>query len=165
MSASSHRTDELDHCFGSLQQASDAGHRDVEDAIWAIWCEHADPEATAAMITGIGSLSRGELEAARVAFDALVALHPDWAEVWNKRATVRFLLGDDTGSVEDIEATLTREPRHFGALGGLIQIALRNGNPDAALIALERLKQVNPGAPGADELESELRARALKTLH
>jgi tetratricopeptide (TPR) repeat protein len=167
--ASAHRAAELAACFDALRAASaagDAGERErAERAIWAIWCDHADPAAKARMVLGIRRLAEDRLPDGCRIFDRLVAETPDWAEAWNKRATVRFLLGRDAASVADIRRTLALEPRHFGALGGLAQIALRNGNPDAARAALEHLLRVNPGAPGVADLIDTIDRDAPRSVH
>ena len=49
----------------------------------------------------------------------VIELAPEFAEGWNRRATVRYLATDIDGSIADVNATLDLEPRHFGALSGL----------------------------------------------
>lgn len=160
-----HRGEELERWFRMLGQADDAGRQDAEEAIWSIWCDHPEGTARTTMVAGIRQLSDGVIDTARGTFDTLVESFPSWAETWNKRATIHFLAGDDAASVADIARTLTLEPRHFGALGGLVQISLRNGDPDAALAALEQLRRVNPSAPGVMPLIADLRARGQRTVH
>ena len=82
----------------------------------------------------------------------------DWAEAWNKRATLYFLQDRDEESVADIEATLKLEPRHFGALGGFGQICLRQDEPVSARIAFEKALLVNPHLDGVREIVHELGA-------
>ena len=117
------------------------------------------------MAEGIQLLAAGELVEAEALFDELIDHHPKWAEAWNKRATIYFLQGRDSASVGDIYDTLELEPRHFGALGGFAQICMRNGIPDAAQTALERLLAVNPSAPGVAETVAALRQHVPKTMH
>jgi hypothetical protein len=53
------------------------------------------------------------------------------------------------------------EPRHFGALSGLGQIAIRQGEPHLALAAFKAATRVNPHLAGAkaavESLERALR--------
>ena len=76
-----------------------------------------------------------DLERALSLADELIEAAPEFAEAWNKRATIHYLLGDDDASVLDIRETLAREPRHFGAISGLGLIFLRQGDEAAALEA------------------------------
>jgi tetratricopeptide (TPR) repeat protein len=76
--------------------------------------------------------------------DRIIALQPDWAEAWNKRATVFFMMGDKTRSVADIRETLAREPRHFGALAGLGIILQSNGDEKAAFEVFAKALAINP---------------------
>ena len=73
-----------------------------------------------------------------------MAARPDWAEAWNKRATLYYMLGRDEDSVRDIHRTLELEPRHFGALSGFAQICLRAGDRGSALVAFETALRINP---------------------
>ena len=74
---------------------------------------------------------------------------PDFAEGWNKRATLHYLLGDNDSSVADIRETLIREPRHFGAISGLGLIFMRQNNFEAALHAFEQVLIISPGSASA----------------
>ena len=97
--------------------------------------------------------------------DRLVAERPLWAEAWNRRAIVHFLLDDDIAAVADIQRTLALEPRHFGALAGLGQIALRNGDGTAALAAFEQALALNPNLDSLRDALVLLRPPAPGTLH
>jgi Flp pilus assembly protein TadD len=155
----------LSEAFDALARATFAQREEIEQTIWAIWCDHPDEIAKAQMAKAIGHLARAELDDSAAVLETLCSRYPDWAEVWNKRATVHFVQGRDAASVGDIRRTLELEPRHFGALGGLSQICLRNGNPDAARVALEALLRVNPGAAGVAELLATLAKDAPRVMH
>jgi tetratricopeptide (TPR) repeat protein len=151
------RTKRLDALFRDLLK--EAPPRDAEetgDLIWALWTNHDDAAATDAMQKAIGLIVAKETAPARAALDALCDRYPDWAEAWNKRATLAFIELRDADAVADIIETLAREPRHFGALAGFGQIALRNGHPAAALAAYETALALNPHleelAGAADDL-------------
>jgi len=141
---------------GSLPQALDAlfqrlagplapaDAEAVEEQIWALWCGHEHPAALDLLGNAIDLLGTEQLEAAEAMLDRLVARWPDWAEAWNKRATCRFLREHDRAALADIEQTLLREPRHFGALTGLGQICLRQDHPEAAGFAFRAALRRNP---------------------
>lgn len=128
-----------------------------EERIWKIWVEHDDPEVSRFMTVGIASMKRGALQVAYNAFDQVVGMAPDFAEGWNKRATVNYMLGRYGASMRDIERTLALEPRHFGALSGMGLIFEAVGNPKAAADAWEKALAVHPNIPGARRQVEKLR--------
>ncbi len=148
----------LDELFAVLQTSSDPGELSAAHGrIWEIWTNNDDAELFALMEQGIVLMGRRRLGEALEVFDSLVDIAPDYAEAWNKRATVHFLLGNYADSVADVDVTLDLEPRHFGALSGLGQIELQQGDPEAALSAFEAALQVHPHLPGTRELIRQLR--------
>lgn len=127
----------------------------LESRIWKIWLDPPPGrDVAAAWQRGLRTMSLGQGHDAMRAFDSVVALAPDFAEGWNKRATVRYVLGDLTGSVEDIRRTLALEPRHFGALSGLGLIRLAQDRPGEALDAFEAALKIHPNLPGMVNIEA-----------
>lgn len=127
----------------------------LEARIWTIWLEPPPGRGVAtALQRGLRMMALGQGHDAMRAFDEVVALAPDFAEGWNKRATVRYVLGDLAGSVEDIRRTLALEPRHFGALSGLGLIRLAQDRPSEALAAFEEALKIHPNLPGLDNIEA-----------
>ena len=117
----------LDGLFEKLRTGSAEDRAHARGRIWAIWCSHQEDDAVHAMRSAVSALETGNLTNAGATLDAMVTQWPDWAEAWNKRATLRFIEDRDGESLGDIARTLEREPRHFGALGGFGQICLRAG--------------------------------------
>jgi tetratricopeptide (TPR) repeat protein len=152
--------------FRELREtATPAVAEEIQDLIWAHWCDHDEAAANELMQEGIAAMAAEEFEQARSLFDALVGATPDWAEAWNKRATVSFILGDDADSLADIVRVLEREPRHFGALSGFGQIALRNGFVHEAIVAFEAAIAINPHLRGVGALIADLKRDRARVLN
>jgi tetratricopeptide (TPR) repeat protein len=135
--------------FARLKSAgSDSEARVVEAIIWQIWSVSADDEVNAMMQRGLQAMTDGSPKQALTVFDAMVQRSPYFAEGWNKRATVYYILGDFEASVGDIERTLQLEPHHFGALSGLGQIYLALDRDEAALKAFEAALAIDPHLNG-----------------
>ena len=135
----------LDRLFAVIQTSDQPGQaRAAEQLIWSIWLETADPDHSAIMDRGVDAMRERRLQDALTEFDELVAAAPDFAEAWNKRATVHYLLGNLDESIADVEETLSLEPRHFGALSGLGQIQILKQDDVAALDAFEQALAVHP---------------------
>jgi tetratricopeptide (TPR) repeat protein len=123
----------------------------VEQSIWAIWTGAGDEKLDGLMERGLRAMNARDARAALAAFDELVEAAPEFAEAWNKRATLHWLLGNHARSVEDIAATLALEPRHFGALSGLAMIHEAQGRAFEAMEALEQVRSIHPHLPHLDE--------------
>jgi tetratricopeptide (TPR) repeat protein len=111
--------------------------------IWKLWQQSGNPELDAALERAILIMGRAPALAMPV-LDDIVARAPNWAEAWNKRATVLYLMGEHDRSVADIDRVLALEPRHFGALAGLGLIHIEKGQTREALAAFRRALAVNP---------------------
>ncbi len=121
------RDPRLDALFAELQKATGTLQgRTITEQIWAIWITSDNPEVNRLMGEGVEAMSSQDYKTALADFTKMIGIAPDFAEGWNKRATVLWLLGDFQGSMADVDKTLALEPRHFGALWGL-------GTMDAAL--------------------------------
>ena len=139
------RDPRLDALFEQLASAPSASHAaPIEQQIWAIWFESGDATVDRRMREGAVAMDQGDGAAALLAFDAVVSARPDFAEGWNRRATLYFLMRRFPESVADIERTLALEPRHFGALSGLALIREAQHEPFAALEALEQVSRIHP---------------------
>ena len=121
--------------------------------------EHYDPGVESAMFQGVEAMKLQQFEQAFGHFSQLIKLAPDYAEGWNKRATVLYLMGRFKESEADVMRTLELEPRHFGALSGqgLIRIALQDWT--GAIFFLESALKINPHMYGVimqgDQVKNE----------
>ena len=121
---------ELNKLFNQLKNNSNASMAfEVEMKIWNIWSTHPSQEnLTQLLADGSNLMTQHKLNKAYETFSKVISLDPNWAEGWNKRATVLYMLGRHEESQEDINEVLKLEKRHFGALSGqgLVQIELKN---------------------------------------
>ena len=149
----------LDALFSRLQTTDDAGDAAaVSQLIWAIWHQSDDDRLNELMRRGLAQMSTREYADAVATFSEMIQLDAGFAEAWNKRATVYYLMGEYGASVKDIDRTLELEPRHFGALSGLGLIMMALENEEAAIAAFEATLAVNPFAAGAEQNLEALRA-------
>ena len=116
----------------------------IEALIWNIWSHGGVAEVDQEMTLGISAMNEGDLESSLAHFDKIVRRDPNFAEGWNKRATVYYMMGDFGASVADIQKTLTLEPRHFGALSGLGLIYDALDKPAAAVKVWQKALEINP---------------------
>jgi tetratricopeptide (TPR) repeat protein len=137
----------------------------IESRIWDIWTRHDEAKIDALMSAGRRKMQPGAYDEALAIFNKIVAEAPDFAEGWNKRATLLYLIGDLEGSVRDIESTLALEPRHFGALAGLGLIYRAINKPKSALKAFEKVLEISPQSLSVrlhiKQLRAELRGKKL----
>ncbi len=135
----------LDQLFVHLHDVDTSEQaRLVEQLIWGVWLESKSPTLKLLMGRVVTAMGQQKFDDALDILHSVVAIAPNYAEGWNKRATVYFLLGRYEESIADVEHTLTLEPRHFGALSGLGMIYTYLKDNASALDAYERALKVNP---------------------
>lgn len=153
------RADLLDSLFARLRKVeSPVEAQTVERAIWELWMRSDSPTAELLLAQAIKALGAGEEQPSLAILNKVIAVHPDFAEAWNKRATVYFMIGRYDDSLADINHVLDLEPRHFGALSGLGMIKQQQGDKKAALAAFRDALAVNPQLEGAKQAVEELAA-------
>ena len=128
--AQNETTSELDKLFEKLKKTNNPmTAKKIEGKIWKLWTTHPSQESlTNLLAKGSEYMAQNQLTSAHNVFSKAIELDPDWAEAWNKRATVLYLMGRYEMSQADIDKVLDIEKRHFGALTGqgLVQTALKN---------------------------------------
>jgi tetratricopeptide (TPR) repeat protein len=116
----------------------------AEHSVWQVWSRSGDAEVDGLLQTGIEQMSRGDVPTAVETFTRVIERKPDFAEGWNKRATVYFLMGEHEKSLRDCDEVMKLNPDHFGALAGYGQIYLQLDQPERALAYFRRALRVNP---------------------
>ena len=146
------RDERLVMLFETLSSSSDIQViRSTENEIWEIWFTHPNSDVERLMQIGVQRMNANRQSEAMLIFNELIANFPDYAEAWNRRATLHYLLGNYQESISDIENVLALEPRHFGALSGLGLVYLQLEQLGKAKQAFEDLIDVHPNSPNARE--------------
>jgi tetratricopeptide (TPR) repeat protein len=119
--------------------------------------------ASLLMDRALSAQEAGHLPLALSLYDRVLALAPDWAEAWDKRATTRFLGDDLEGAMADLQKTLQLEPRHFSALVAMGFILEKQDQDRRALEAFRKALLLNPQQPEikaiVDKLQVEVEGR------
>ena len=142
------RAEILDRLLARLGKATDPDEaQGIAGLIEQMWMKSGSDTADLLMTRVVAAINNNRHDVADALLDQILELQPNWAEAWNKRATLRFLDDDDAGSMEDISHVLALEPRHFGAISGMGFILERHGEDKAALTALRRALEIYPENP------------------
>ena len=151
----------LDNLFSRLHATTDTDEAQVLQAhIWALWTRTRDDGVNTMMQSGTQAIRRGDSLGALSTFTRLVEARPQFAEAWNKRATLYYMTGRFEESIADCMKVLELEPRHFGALAGLGLIYSALGEPRRALHWFREALKQNPHLDGVrarvDKLAREI---------
>ena len=135
--------------------------------MWRIWSRSGDPAIDRLFARGLQQMQASDYDGALAMFNEIVSRKPEFAEGWNKRATIYFLIGENDKSLKDCDEVFKRNPNHFGALSGAGQIHLQLGHPELALEFFKRALKVNPNLEGPQQLvpilEQHLRDKGRQT--
>jgi len=142
--------------IGALTDGDEVVRTLAEHSVWQVWGRSGDAEADGLLQAGIEQMSRGDGPAAVETFTRAIQRKPDFAEAWNKRATVYFLMGEHERSLRDCDEVMKRNPSHFGALAGYGQIYLQLDQPERALTYFRRALRVNPNMRGVQQIIPQL---------
>ena len=139
------RKKQLDKLFNELKTDNPVLTFEVEQKIWKIWSTHPKKnELTLMLSEGSTLVKNDKLNEAVNIFTKVIELDPNWAEAWNKRATVLYLLGEFQKSQNDIDNVLKLEERHFGALAGQGLVNIQLKNYDKAIMSYEKAQKIYP---------------------
>ena len=131
---------------------------EIEMKIWNIWSTHPTKEKlTKSLANGSDLMSKGELEKSYRVFSTIIDVAPEWAEGWNKRATVLYLMGRYQHSLDDIDKVLKRESRHFGALSGQGLVHIEMKNYEKAIESYEAVQKIYPSVNSAKIMIPQLK--------
>jgi tetratricopeptide (TPR) repeat protein len=149
--------DDLPALFRQLRDSDDLVRALTENSIWQTWSRSGDAKVDALFKVGVEQMTQGRTEAAIDTFTEIIRRKPDFAEGWNKRATIYFLVGDYDKSLADCDEVIKRNPQHWGALSGYGQIYLQLDRPEEALTYFQRALAVNPNLQNVENMIQQLK--------
>ena len=143
---------DADKLIDRLRDDEDSNVRELAAAaLWHIWSRSGDAEIDALYQQGVQQIQASNLHDALTTFSEIVRRKPGFAEGWNKRATILYMMGEHRKSLHDCDEALKRNPKHFGTLSGMAQIHVLLGQPEKALDAYSKAVEINPNLPDAEE--------------
>jgi tetratricopeptide (TPR) repeat protein len=117
----------------ALRDNDEVVRENAESSMWQVWSRSGDPTIDRLFATGLEQMNARQGEQAVETFSEIIRRKPDFAEGWNKRATVYYLLGEYQKSLADCDEVMKRNPYHFGALSGYGMIYMQLDQPASAL--------------------------------
>ncbi len=143
------KSDQLDYRLNGLFEelytsTTDIRINEITKKIWDIWHETNDYSIQPDFNRGIESMQRNDLSMSISFFTRVIEKKPEFAEAWNKRATVYFMVGEFDKSMLDIKETLKLEPRHFGAMDGMGLIFMHLQQYDEAIKIYNQMLKIFP---------------------
>lgn len=135
----------VDRLYERLAEAPNKERAEtIANSIRRLQSRSGSPTVDLLMVQASRALETKDYATALDISDAVVRLAPDFAEGWNRRATIHYLREDFGKSLEDIAVVLSIEPRHWGALTGLAMILAAADRHDEALAAADQALAIHP---------------------
>jgi tetratricopeptide (TPR) repeat protein len=139
------RDTQLDKLFTELKKNISSSSPEIAQQIWTLWSTHpTDEKLTSILDEGSRLVQDQKLIRAIDIFTDVIEIDPTWAEAWNKRATVFYMVGEFQKSQDDIDKVLELENRHFGALAGQGMVNIKLKNYDKAKRSYQKAQEIYP---------------------
>lgn len=147
----------LDQLFYDLKrERNEKAAERIAQKIWGEWFKSGSASIDLMMNWAQDAIKAKKYHVALDFLDQIVILQPEFAEGWNRRATLHFMMNEYGKSVSDIKRTLALEPRHFGALSGWGMILKNSGQKEQALKVFSQALEVYPMMRNAQAEVAEL---------
>ncbi len=150
------RAEQLDVLFARLYKSEGPASQALEQKIWELWSASDSATAEVLLQQASRAMKDGAPAESLSILDRLIGAHPDFAEAWNRRATLYYRMKKDDAALKDIGKVLDLEPRHFGALAGKGMILQRQKKYSAAMEAFKEALAINPGLEAVQSSIKEL---------
>ncbi|PYM97800.1 MAG: hypothetical protein DME08_09410 [Candidatus Rokuibacteriota bacterium] len=149
--------DDVPKLAAALRDSDPLVRRLTERALWEVWSRSGERDIDRLFAVGVEQMNDQQGAAAVQTFSEIIRRKPEFAEGWNKRATVYYVLGEYAKSLADCDEVMKRNPYHFGALSGYGMIYMELNEPARALTYFERALAVNPNLESVAEAVQMLR--------
>jgi len=136
----------------ALRDRDESVREAAEQALWIVWSRSGNAQVDKLFAQGLEEMNGGRFDDGIATFTRVIELAPEFAEGWNKRATLYFITGEYRKSLADCDQVMKRNPAHFGALAGYGQIYLRLDEPERALEYFKRALAVNPNMESVEAM-------------
>ena len=152
------RDAQLDKLFNELKKNISSSSSSIAQQIWTLWSTHpTDEKLTSILDEGSRLVQDQKLFEAINIFSDAIELDPTWAEAWNKRATVFYMVGEFQKSQDDIDKVLELEKRHFGALAGQGLVNIHLKNYEKAIESYKKAKEIYPSMKSPDMMIKQIK--------
>ncbi len=149
----------LNKLFDDLLVSTNVTSLEIEQKIWKLWSTHPDNKKLTVMLSqGSDAVNNNQLIKAIDIFTNVINQDPTWAEAWNKRATVLYMIGEYQKSQNDINKVLELEKRHFGALAGQGLVNIKLKNYEKAIKSYQKALEIYPSMYSPEIMIKEIEA-------
>ena len=155
----------LNKLFNELLISGHNTSLEIEQKIWKLWSTHPKDKSLTLMLSkGSDAVNKNQYIKAIEIFSNVIKLDPHWAEAWNKRATVLYIIGEYQKSQNDINKVLELEKRHFGALAGQGLVNIKLKNYEKAIKSYQKALEIYPSMQSPEIMIKEIEALIKKEL-
>lgn len=148
----------------TLRDGEESVRTAAEQALWRVWSRSGDASIDGLYRQGMAQLMEGARSRAIATFTTIIERRPDFAEAWNRRATLYLITGDYTAAQRDLDEALRLNPNHFGVLEGYGDLYIRLARPERALEYFQRAYDINPNLTSVQRTIDEL-GRIVDKIH
>jgi tetratricopeptide (TPR) repeat protein len=153
---------DADLVLAKLKDEDEVVRISASAAVWKIWSRSGNPAIDVQFSKGLRLMQATKLDEAVDVFSSIIKKQPQFAEAWNKRATLYFMQGKLSLSMSDCDEVIKRNRNHFGALSGYGQIQAQLGELEKAIEYFEKALAINPNLLGTAESIQKLKELSAK---
>ena len=140
----------------ALHDGEESVRTAAEQALGRVWSRTGDASIDGLYRQAMTQWMEGARPRAIATFTTVIERRPDFAEAWNRRATLYILAGRYKDALADLDEALRLNPNHFGVLEGYGDLYIRMARPERALDYFQRAYEINPNLTGVQRTIDEL---------